>query len=93
MEIDVDKLPTEFEASKVATALVAKRQTSRRRDLYSVVFEGTGPIGMEFSQSKEAVVVGALTRRDKEILPAEASGKIRVGDVLVSVGGVQVTGE
>lgn len=90
LQMDVHKLPTEEEASKHLAKLDTPSGT--RKDLYSVTFTKEGPIGISLGKWNEYVAVKAFKRaKNGSILPGEASGKIKVGDVLVGFNGGDIT--
>lgn len=90
LEIDTSKFPIEEEAAKRAEQL--ERPVGGRKDLYSVMFAAEGPMGLVLGKWNEFVVVKSFKRAaDGTSLPAEASGKIKIGDILVGFNSGDIT--
>lgn len=90
LEIDVDRLPSEETAAKRAERLEAP--VGGRKDLYSVTFAQEGPMGLALGKWNEFVVVKSFKKgKDGSALPAELSGKIKIGDILVGFNGGDIT--
>jgi len=92
VEFNSKELPEAKEAKKAVYEGRLRKLLGVRRDIYTAVFENEGPIGLSFIQKDEYVAVKQFPRSSKEEkLPAELSGEIRVGDVLVAYNGQDVT--
>jgi len=90
LEIDIARLPTEEAAAKRAQQLDAP--VGGRKDTYSVTFAQEGPMGLALGKWNEFVVVKAFKKaKDGSALPAESSGKIKIGDILVGFNGGEIT--
>jgi len=90
VDVRTSELPTETKAGKRALALEAPVTT--RKDVYSVTFAHEGPLGIVLARSKEFVIVRGFKRAaDGSQFPGEASGKIKIGDVLCGLNGADVT--
>ncbi|GBG30770.1 Hypothetical Protein FCC1311_069902 [Hondaea fermentalgiana] len=92
LDIDVSQLPD----AGVAQDYILRERMDRLRhegkNVYSVTFSEKGQLGIAFAQKHEYVVVKEFRRGpDNAKLPAEQSGEIQVGDILVAFNGQQVT--
>ena len=90
LEVRTMELPTETRAGKRALAL--ETPITARKDVYSVTFAHEGPLGIVLGRSNEFVIVRGFKRAaDGSMFPGEASGKIKIGDVLCGLNGAEVT--
>lgn len=90
LDMDVSRLPSEEDAAKRAEQLDAP--VGGRKDTYSVTFTNEGPMGLALGKWNEFVIVKSFKKaKDGSALPAELSGKIKVGDILVGFNGGEIT--
>jgi len=89
-DVRLQEVPTAEVAAQRANEL--DKPVGARRDAYSVTFPQDGSLGIVLSRHHELVVVRGFKRgpQDKP-LPGEASGRIKVGDVLVGFNGGEIT--
>ena len=90
VDVRTMELPTETRAGKRALAL--ETPITARKDVYSVTFAQEGPLGIVLGRSNEFVIVRGFKRAaDGSMFPGEASGKIKIGDMLCGLNGAEVT--
>lgn len=92
LDIDVSQLPDAGVAQDFILRARMERLRKEGKNVYSVQFEDDGPLGLAFAQKHEYVVVKEFRRGpDGKPRPAEQSGEIQVGDILVAFNGEHVT--
>jgi len=92
VDLNLEHLPKETIASDYMNMKRVQQFNETRRHAYTVSFHKTGTIGLIFAQSKGYVIVkGFRQTEDGMPLPAERSGEIIPGDVLVAFNGQTVT--